>query len=292
MASSRLSHSPLGANASFDFGPPGELAGFAVPTGHPPSQDVYVGCRADPDASWNLLPCFNPSPGGPPPLPKGRYGRFLAWAGDKWMIGPLVFKLCTPFFLKPDDDDRFRYAPVVCGYLEYDNTHSPASAELVFGVSGAGEPINGPSLAGFGFAGSHGFATTASSEVSLRRDHELFGAKIGRASAFHFVVPPHSKRIHPLVFGFFQPGFHYTHHFADLDDVLAYGVSAHSRYLAASDARDAEFMRSSAAPDCKTRVATETRAWLAASRRLAGDPEVDLTPLRSLHASLTAPHQP
>ena len=90
-------HAPFGANASFDFGPPGAPAGFALPAGTAVGQNVFVGCRSSAREPWSLLPFFTPTADGPQPLPKGRFGRFLAWAGDKWMIGPLVFKLCTPF---------------------------------------------------------------------------------------------------------------------------------------------------------------------------------------------------
>ncbi|HVU24347.1 MAG TPA: glycoside hydrolase family 52 protein [Opitutus sp.] len=282
----RTAHAPLGAHASFDFGPPGEPAGFALPADTAPAQDVFVGCRPDPGAPWSLLPFFQPVPRGPAPLPKGRFGRFLAWAGDKWMIGPLVFKLCTPFLLERDEDERFRYAPVVCGYLEYDNTHCADAAELIFGLGAAGEPVSDPALAGFQLADTHGFATAADSEVSLRGGSQVFGVELGPAAVVHFTVPPHAKRIYPLVLGFFQPGFHHTRDFAGLGAVLAHGVAAHPRYVAASDARDAAFMRSPATPDVKARVALETRAWLAATRRLAGEAEIDPTPLHDLARAL------
>ena len=284
MSPSRAPHSPLGARASFDFGPPGATAGFAVPAGAGTEQDVFVGCRSSPREPWSLLPFFQPVPGGPQPLPKGRFGRFVAWAGDKWMIGPLVFKLCTPFPLH-QSDERFDYAPIVCGYLEYDNSHSTDSAELIFGTSGTAETL--PSnLRGFAFGATHGFAAGPSAEIELCRDVGVFGIEIGPTAALRFLVPPQSKRIFPLALGFFQPGFHYARDFADLAAVLTHGLAGHARYLAASDQRDAEFMRSGASFEIKTRVASETRAWLAQSRRLAGQPPLDLAPLRSLAREL------
>ncbi len=125
------SHAPLGAGASFDFGPPGTPAGFRLPGDIRSPHDVYIGCRAAPADAWSLLPFYTPRADVPSPLAKGRFGRFLAVAGDKWMIGPLVFKLCTPFALdRQADDEIFRYAPVVCGYLEYDNSHGEHTAEF------------------------------------------------------------------------------------------------------------------------------------------------------------------
>lgn len=276
-------HSPLGADASFDFGPAGARAGVRLPAGTVKPFDVLVGCRASGAEPWSLLPFFTPVPGGPAPLPKGRFGRFLALAGDKWMIGPLVFKLCTPFSAPEQEaDDKFRYAPLVTGYLEYDNSHSNDTAELLFGLCVSGVDSSSPSAVGFEFGQAYGFVTAPSPEVHARRNQNVFGAEIGDASALHFVVPPQSKRIFPLVFGFFAPGYHYARYFPDLAAVLAYGLSGHSRYVAASDARDAEFMRSTLPFDTKTRAALEVRDWLSRSRRRAGDPEVDLAPLRPI----------
>jgi hypothetical protein len=280
-----LPHSPFGANASFDFGPPGEPAGFFPSSPAAAPQDVFVGCRPSSREPWSLLPFFTAKTNSPQPLPKGRYGRFLAWAGDKWMIGPLVFKLCTPFSpSSPNvEDDAFHHAPVVCGYLEYDNSHSADAAELIFGVGGERVSANDlHGLAGFGFDASYGFATAASTEVELRRDAAVFDAEIGPVAALHFNVPPHAKRIYPLALGFFAPGFYYERHFTDLAAVLAHGLAAHARYLAVADARDAEFMRSPLAFDLKTRAAIDVRRWLAGTQRLADDPEVDVAPLREL----------
>ncbi len=273
-------HAPLGANASFDFGPPDAPAGFALPASVARTANVYVGCRPSAAEPWSLLPFFAPVAGGPPPLPKGRFGRFFAWAGDKWMIGPLVFKLCTPFDPAATGDEAFAYAPVVCGYFEYDNTHSADAAELVFGLGGRGAKLAVAGTVGFAFRGPLGFATASSPEVSLRRDAAIFGADIGPAEALHFVVPPHARRIYPLVLGFRQAGFFYSTFFADLPSVLAYGLAHHARFLALADARDAEFMRSTLDFATKNQLAHDTRVWLAQTRRLSGAAPVDLTGLR------------
>lgn len=286
--SSPTPHAPLGANVSFNFGPPGAAAGFALPSSASVAENVYVGCRHSAAEPWALLPFFASSAGGPPPLPKGRFGRFLAWAGDKWMIGPLVFKLCTPFESgAAPSDETFAYAPVVCGYLEYDNTHSSEAVELVFGVGTAGSTVESTDAVGFAFNGTCGFATAPSAEVTLRRGTAVFSAEIGAASALHFAVPPHAKRIYPLVLGFYQPGFFYSTHFADLAAVLRFGLAQHARYLALADARDADFMRSTADFAAKGRIAHDTRVWLAQSRRAAETPPVDPAGLRELIRRVT-----
>lgn len=280
-------HAPLGASASFHLGPAGVNAGFALPANSAGAQNVVIGCRSSRSDQWSLLPFFAPPAEGPHPLPKGRFGRFLGWAGDKWMIGPLVFKLATPFTPTwATGQEKFYYAPVVCGYLEYDNTHSAEAAELVFGVDGGAEEQVADGLVGFSFLGSHGFATTAHDEVSARTGVAVFGTNFAGLSALLFSVPPHAKRIFPLVLGFYQPGFYYGRWFDSLGAVLAHGVAEHANYLALADSRDAEFMRNSLAFDVKTRAAHAVRVWLAQTRRLAGESEVDLTELRALHQAM------
>ncbi len=278
-------HAPLGAEASFDFGPAGEPAAFRLAGSAPRPVDVFVGCRATVQEAWSLLPFFTARSAGPQPLPKGRFGRFMALAGDKWMIGPLVFKLCTPF---PRDlestDDKFRHAPVVCGYLEYDNSHSSETAELVVGLGARGEPVNAADVIGFSFDRAFGFATHPSPEAHAARGAEVFGSDIGPLAALRFTVPPQSKRIFPLAIGFYAPGYHYGRAFAGLADVLAFGLAEHARYLALADALDAGFMRSTRPFEAKTRATHEVRERLVHSRRLDGEPEIDLAPLHALAA--------
>ena len=276
-------HAPLGAHASFHLGPAGAPSGFALPADAPVTQNVLIGCRSSRNEPWSLLPFFTPPAHGPQPLPKGRFGRFLGWAGDKWMIGPLVFKLATPFGLAAGpDEEKFRHAPVVCGYLEYDNTHSDTAAELLFGLDGGASPIAHEHLVGFSFGTTHGCATVLNAEVVLRLGAAVFGTDFPGLAALHFTVPPHARRIFPLVLGFHQPGFHYTPWFRDLPAVLAHGLSEHARYLAIADERDAEFMRSALPFAARPAAAHAVRAWLAGTCRRHGDPEVDLAGLREL----------
>jgi len=280
-------HAPFAAAASLDFGAPGERAVISL-AGEPPApRDFWVGCRHGPDAPWSLLPFFHAAPGGPAPLPKGRYGRFLGWAGDMWMIGPLVFKLCTPFDPRPEpDDDRLRHAPVLCGYLEYDNTHGDDPVELAFGFGGAFEPLVVDGGTAFGLDGAFGFATAVTDGVETRRDAAIFDADLGPAAALHFSVPPRAKRVHPLALGFYRTGYHYSAQFAGLADVLAHGLANHAHPLAVAEARDAEFMRSALTLPARAEAAHAVRVWLAQTVRRAGDPEVDLGGLRALCAAV------
>lgn len=276
-----LAHGSLGANASFTTGGDRSQQGFALSNGRLLHQDLIVGCRSAPLAAWSLLPLFPPKPSGPQPLPKGRYGRFLAAAGDKWMIGPLVFKLCTPFPLSVTlDDEAFWYAPVISGYLEYDNTHNGEPAEMVFGVSGDSEVHNAGT--GFAFGEMCGFATTPSAEVTLLSRAKSLEFSPTLANGIRFSVPAHGKRIFPLVIGFHDPSLFYAATFPDLRAVLEYGLTSHARRVAASDELDAKFMRSSLPASEKSGFAYSVRGWLAESRRLRDGAPVDLNPIREL----------
>jgi hypothetical protein len=281
MSVSALCHAPLGAAASLDFGPAGLPGGLALPTGTCAGEGVLVGCRAAPGEPWSLLPLYTEAPGLPPPLPKGRFGRFLAAAGDKWMIGPLVFKVVTPFDGGAETDARFQYAPVVCGYIEYENTHSDTVAELVFALGRTGAPLGAPGLTGFMFEGAAGFATPAGAQASAVAGEAVFGTAAA-LSGLRFTVPPHQRGVFPLAIGFHRVGYHHATDFPDLAAVLRYGLQEHARFLALADRRDGEFMRSAADPATRTRVCEEVRRWLANSRRLRGEPAIDLTGLREL----------
>lgn len=284
MSNESLPHSPLGAGATFYFGPPGAPAGFSAPGASFAAQDVYVGCKHDQAAAWSLLPAFASRPGALESLPRGRYGRFLAWSGDKWMIGPLVFKLCTPFEFETDEAEIFRYAPVVCGYLEYDNSHSAGTAELIFGLGADGAPIESEGVRGWQFGPHYGFATGVVDEAGAGHGRDVFALDVGPVSALKFTVAPHAKRIFPLVLGWHSNELYARRWFSDVRAVLAYGLKNHEHYIASSDRRDAEFMRSSASLDEKAQLARETRTWLASTHRRASDPEINLSPLQQIAA--------
>jgi hypothetical protein len=282
-------HAPLGAAVTFSFGLSGRPAELAfTDTGTEEDHDLFVGCRHSPQAPWSLLPFFADAPNRPTALPKGRFGRFLGWASDKWMIGPLVFKLCTPFDPNPaTTDDAFRYAPVLCGYLEYDNTHGDDSVDVIFGIGGSAAPIQSNVIVGFAFDETFGFATAPTSELDVRSGGAIFGSETGPATACVFTIPPREKRIYPLVLGFFRRDFHHALLFTDLPAVLAHGLAQHARYLAVSDARDTELMRTAQNLEARAQTAESVRAWLAQSRRRLSEPELDLSDLRSLCSAVT-----
>ncbi|MCR6656719.1 MAG: glycoside hydrolase family 52 protein [Opitutus sp.] len=280
------SHAPFAAGADFAFGPgaPAEIKNGATSA----SFDFWVGCRHAPNTPWGLLPFYRADAGRPEPLVKGRYGRFLGWSGDKWMIGPLVFKLCTPFDPAPAvaDDERFLHAPVLCGYLEYDNTHSDDHVELIFGLGGAFQPLDADGAAGFAHASGFAIATPAVESARLCRDLSAIGAGPEPAGLIHFAVAPRTKDVRPLVVAFHHSAYHYATLFPTLGAAVSYGLAEHARYLTISEARDAEFMRSPLLLAARTTAANEIRQWLASTARKVGEAPLDLAPMRALHAAV------
>jgi hypothetical protein len=280
-------HAPLGAAASLDFSLPGEPAVISI-SGEPPQpRDFFVGCRHGPAEPWSLLPFFAAGQGKPAALPKGRYGRFLGWAGDKWMIGPLVFKLGTPFAPQPSANEaRLLETPVLSGYLEYDNTHSDDAVELVLGFGGEIASLALDDGPGFALSEATGLAVARGEGLERRRGAAIFGTDSGPAEAFVVAVAPRTKRVVPFVIGFHRAGFHHATLFADLAAVLNAGLAEHAQLLAIAEARDAEFMRCALALPARAEAAHAVRAWLAQTSRRAGEPPVDLAGLRALAAAV------
>ncbi len=282
-------HAPFGADADFAFGP-GSRA--RIRNGSFSTEcDFWIGCRHSPQSPWSLLPFYRPDANRPEPLGKGRYGRFLGWAGDKWMIGPLVFKLCTPFDPAPatEEDERFLHAPVLCGYIEYDNTHSDDPVELVVGLSGEFAPLALDGAIGFHHSAGFAFAAATADCVRLHPDLAIIGNAAGRAGLIHVSVSPRTKEIRSLVVGFHHPAYHYTRFFPTLSDVVRHGLDEHPRYLALSDKRDAEFLRCPLAPASRSSAAHEIRQWLAGTARISGDAPIDLSPMRAMHSTVLDP---
>jgi hypothetical protein len=317
MASYHTHHAPFGAFASFTLGLDQAPGGFGQSLGGPARQNVYVGVRQAPSLPWRMLPFFTPprsevaaytGEGAPPANPSanlpyemltpGRYGRSLAWASDRWLIGPLVFKLHTPFARTTDPEQmdesvaRFHFAPVVCGYLEYDNTHSAEPVELLFGLGDPSQPLRPlhddgtPALVGFAAGTRYGFATTPSPEVCTRQGFSVFTSerhdgtghhRLGSQAALLFTVPAGQKRVYPLVLGFYDGGvvttgiateFYYAKLFRGLEDVLCHGLAHHARYVALADERDAEWFNSPLSPAQKFLLAQATHSYFGSTQLL------------------------
>ncbi|HEY0944082.1 MAG TPA: glycoside hydrolase family 52 protein [Opitutaceae bacterium] len=308
-------HAPFGAFASFTVGLVGGAGGFGQSLRGPARQNVYVGFRRGREA-WRLLPFFVPPKssaavaytgeaaqvGAPPPEPlrlhslsPADYERRLDWASDAWTSGGFGFGLRTPFDRIPEPETlsaeaaRFHFAPVVCGYLSYDNTAGAEAVELVFGIGEADaqmRPLDDtrPALAGFAGGNLFGYATAPSPDVSLRQGFSVFedvprdvrGLHVlGGETALVFKVPAGARREFPLVLGFYQAGvvttgltasYAYTRWFDSLEAVLQHGLEQHARYTELALRRDAELAASRLDADQKYLVAQATHSYLASTQ--------------------------
>ncbi len=308
-------HAPFGAFASFTVGLVDSPGGFGQSLGKPAAQNVYAGFRPASQPAWRLLPFFTPprssetaftgeaataqGPSGFSALRPADYERTLGWASDTWRAdaGRFGFSLLTPFApvgeparLKKSDA-RFSLAPLVTGWIEYDNRASAEPAELIFGLGDPARPPRPlgdthPDLVGFAGGTEYGYATKPARGVELRQGFDVFAPKfrdyrglhvIGSETALIFTVPARQRKRFPLVLGFYAAGtitsgipaaFAYTRVFADLEDVLAHGLAHLSRYAALATARDRELAQSKLNADQRFLLAQGTHSYLGSSQLL------------------------
>ena len=309
-------HSPFGAFASFTVGLVDAPGGFGQSLRGPANQNVYVGFRTG--SKWRLLPFFTPPQSaesnftgeaataqGPTDFSALRpadYVRTLDWASDTWRADDsrFGFSLLSPFGAVADparlkkSDARFHLAPLVCGWIEYDNRGSSAPAELIFGIGDPSRPLrplddSRPGLLGFAGGTDFGYATKPARGIETRQGFDVFGPKfrdyrglhvIGGETALVFTVPARQRKRFPLVLGFYAAGivtsglraaYAYTRVFADLEDVLVHGLGNFARYEKLAAQRDRELARSKLDADQRFLVAQATHSYLGSSQLLWHD---------------------
>jgi len=315
-------HSPFGAFASFTLGLVDAPGGFGQSLRGPAKQNVYVGFRGPRHERWQLLPFLTPPqsletaftgdativqpPSGFDSLQPADYTRTLRWASDTWRADgdKFGFSLLSPFGPVPDPatarkaEARFHFAPLITGWIEYDNRAGKQPVELVFGV-GAGDDTLRPltdtsdeALLGFASGGRFGYATAPAKGVALRQGFDLLSPKfldyrklhvIAGETGIVFTVPAGRRKRFPLVLGFHRDGivttglratYAYTRWFRDLEDVLAHGLSEYDRYEALATQRDRELARSRLSADQQFLVAQATHSYYGSTQLLwqAGKP--------------------
>lgn len=288
-------HAPVGANASFVAGLDLAAAGFAGADGTPGDQGLFVGVRQAPELPWRMLPLFQPetplaagSTGRFEVLTPGRYGRTFALASDRWLIGPLVFKLCSPFWRtalpgsESRETERLHFAPSIGGFVEYDNTHSDEPVEVLVGIGGSNcdfRKLEGDAC-GFVSGGRFGFATVASPDARMRMGDSPFAEATEsqgptNSAALVFTVPAKVKRVFPLVLGVFDPNestLFYRSRFDGVADVLASALANNAAVIRQAGEIDATWFGSKLTREQKVQLAHAVRSCLAHSaiREAAG----------------------
>jgi hypothetical protein len=308
-------HSPFGAFASFSIGLVDSPGGFGHALRGPARQNIYIGYRISEQTTWKLLPFLTPpkslegaftgdstvvqAPRGFESIRPDEYERTLGWASDTWRADEsrFGFSLLSPFDKVPDPKKlsktaaRFYLAPLVTGWIEYDNRAGKSPVELVFGV-GNGEDTLRPltdtsdALAGFANGTAYGYATAPSRDVSLRQGFDILAPKFRDYRGLHvlagesglvFTVPAGRRKRFPLVLGFFNGGpittgiasvYAYSRVFRDLEDVLAYGLAEYSKYEKLAAQRDRELAKSKLDDDQRFLLAQGTHSYLGNSQLL------------------------
>ncbi len=314
-------HSPFGAFASFTIGLTDSQGGFGQALRGPAAQNVYIGYKQADQKAWQLLPYFQPSRSQEAAftgvegeatqartmqaLPADAFTRELGWCTDTWRAnaGCFGFSLLTPVDRIADPTrlskarERFHLAPIVCGWIEYDNRAGDGAVELVFGLGEPERPPrpladSHPGLAGFATGTSYGYATRPAKGVSLRQGFDIFAPKffdyrglhvIGSESALVFTVPAGRRRRFPLVLGFYQPDqattgmpteYAFSRCFSGLEDALDHGLNHFSEYEKIALTRDRELARSGLDEHQRYLVAQSTHSYLGNTQLLRSGPEV------------------
>lgn len=310
-----VQHSPFGAFASFTIGLVDSPGGFGQSLRGPAKQNIYIGYRTPARAEWQLLPFLTPPqsqegaftgdttvvqpPRGFHALRPADYARTLGWASDTWRADEarFGFSLLSPFGEVPDPAKlkragaRFHLAPVITGWIEYDNRTGTAPVELIFGVGNGDDTLRplgdtAPALVGFAGGGRFGYATKPGRDIELRQGFDILAPKffdyrrlhvIAGETALVFTVPAGRRKRFPLVLGFYAAGpittgltagYAYTRVFRDLEDVLGHGVAEYRRYEKLAAQRDRELARSKLDADQKFLIAQATHSYLGSSQLL------------------------
>ena len=308
-------HSPFGAFASFTIGLVDAPGGFGHALRGPARQNIYIGYRSSTQTEWQLLPFLTPPksqeaaftgdatvtqpPRGFHSLRPADYERTLSWASDTWRADEarFTFSLLTPFGAVPDPtklskaDSRFHLAPVISGWISYDNRQGKEPLELIFGAGNGDDTLRpltdtSKTLLGFASGTAFGYATVPGRGVAMRQGFDVLAPKfkdfrglhvIAGESALIFTVPAGQQKRFPLSLGFYAGGvitngipasYAYTRVFRDLEDVLVHGLACHSTYTRLAGVRDRELIKSSLNADQQFLVAQATHSYLGSSQLL------------------------
>lgn len=187
-------HSPIGANASFTVGKFFGGGGFAIDTGKPAKEDVYVGIRRGNGPAVSLpffkstdaanLDIFLVEGAAEQPndgvqilaFPEEQISRQLGWGTDTWTAPGVTFRLITAFDSIPDptiapaNDVKLAFVPAIIAEVTFDNSTSTETATGFFSIGGASKSLRtvddatgGAGLTGVAFQREWGMAASPAS---------------------------------------------------------------------------------------------------------------------------------
>jgi hypothetical protein len=223
----------------------------------------------------------------------------LRWASDTWRADEsrFGFSLLSPFGEVPDpmklskSAARMHLAPLIAGWIEYDNRTGTKPVELIFGIGNGDDtlrPLTDTSKALLGFAGgtAFGYATAPARGVTMRQGFDILAPKfsdyrgllvIAGETALVFTVPAGHRKRFPLVLGFYIAGmlttgipaeYAYSRVFSNLEDVLGHGLKHYDRYAKLAAARDRELSKTKLDADQQFLLAQATHSYLGSTQLL------------------------
>lgn len=181
--------------------------------------------------------------------------------------------------------------------MSYDNRDGEHDVEIIFGTAEPAQPPRpvgdtASTLKGFATGRGYGYACLPSGDLRSVQGHTVLTPspaghdgfqRLGAESALILRVPAGTQASLPLAFGFHEADivttglpcrYYYLRHFPTLEDVLAFGLTHKSDYVALALARDEELAMSKLSDDQKWLLAQATHSYFGSTQLLdhAGNP--------------------
>jgi hypothetical protein len=224
--------------------------------------------------------------------------RRLDWAADTWAAGDIVFKLITPFFnipsldVLPIDSIGFYTAPLILAELEFDNTEHDTEMTGLFALESMRRPLSdlkdnligtaAGTSCGFGLQKQSGAAEILAWDAcksAFTKDSQAL-TRLGFEGGLRFTIPPKTRKKYEIVLATYRGGsvtsniktrFLYTDHFADLEEVIGYGLVHYAKYREAGEEKNAELNRALLNDHRKFMIAHATHSYMANTELLADE---------------------
>jgi hypothetical protein len=229
------------------------------------------------------------------PIPAEEIQRTLGWGIDSWEAPGIRLAIATPVDGLPDPATapasrlKDAVAPAVTLRLTLDNRAGTHPIQGVFGVGGlrglrllsdetGGELLGAASIDGYGFACAATPGIQAWADFNLMslygRPHPipfrlaamgclLIDVPAGEATTINIVLGWHHAGI--VTRGAHECAYYYTRYFANLAEVLRYGLAHAATWWAHAEAADRELAASGLSPDQQFLIAQATRSYWASS---------------------------
>lgn len=291
-------HAPIGANASFALGYPGDRDGSKGGIGisdeieTPPDDNIYIGGESSEGDEFRSLPFFDPDTGGNDlaVFEKEQIERDYRMATDTWVAEDITFRLFSPIKSIPDphtgDPERLRdvLAPAVCFELTIDNTDVTEPRTAFFGYQSDennAQVIKSNDISGvtvndatgqtgiFSYPNDYTKPVVGSSMVKILSGETT---DTGSTAAFLVEIPPGEEVTCQFAVGFYDSGttvsgpdietsYYYTRFFDDIEAVGQYTLENFENFVADSERTNAKLEQPHLSDDQKFMLAHSIHSY-------------------------------